>query len=379
MQTLGIILHGVTGRMGKNQHLLRSILPIIQQGGVQLKNGEFVQIKPVLAGRNHEKLKALAEETGIQDFSTDLNSLLQDPNYSVFFDAASTQLRAGLVSQALAFNKHVYTEKPLTETWQTAQDLADQAQKLNLKNGVVQDKLFLPGLLKLKKLLDEGFFGTVLTCKIDFGYWVFDGIERTAQRPSWNYRKKDGGGIMLDMLCHWHYILEHLFGSVKSLCCLSVNHIQTRADEQGKPYTADTDDAAYALVEMHNSMIAQINFSWVTRVRREDLVVFQVDGTQGSAFATLTDCYTQSAAETPCPVWNPDQPQTQDFFKSWQKVKTKVHQNGFKTQWELFIRHLYAEVEFPWNFVSAVRGLKMVEAAVQSSQQRAWVDLKGLG
>jgi len=376
---LGLIMNGVTGRMGMNQHLIRSIAAIRAQGGVALKNGDRVMPDPVLVGRNSEKLAALAKAHGLTRFTTDLDAALKSPDDTVFFDAATTQLRAQLLRKAMAAGKHIYCEKPVAETLADALDLVRAAAKAGIKHGVVQDKLFLPGLLKLRVLLESGFFGRLLSVRGEFGYWVFEGDWQPANRPSWNYRKQDGGGIILDMLCHWRYVLDNLFGEVRSVSCLGATHIPKRVDEAGKPYVADTDDAAYAMFELAGGVVAQINSSWCTRVRRDDLVTFHVDGTHGSAVAGLQKCWSQARVNTPRPVWNPDVPQPIDFFETWSEVPgLGSYDNGFKVEWEMFIRHLYDDAPFKWTLLEGAKGVQLAEAGLQSWRERRWIDIPTL-
>jgi predicted dehydrogenase len=377
---IGIIMHGVTGRMGMNQHLIRSIVAIRKDGGVPLANGERLMPDPILVGRNRDKLEALARAHGIARVSTDLDACLADPADEIFFDAASTQLRAGLLKRAMAAGKHVYSEKPTADTLEDALSIAAAAKAAGVKNGVVQDKLFLPGLRKLGMVIRSGFLGRILSVRGEFGYWVFEGDLQPPQRPSWNYRLKDGGGIILDMLCHWRYVLDNLFGEVEAVSCLGATHIPERRDEAGQPYPADADDAAYATFRLKGGIVAQINSSWCTRVRRDDLVTFHVDGTHGSAVAGLTDCWTQSRVNTPKPVWNPDVPQTINFYEGWQKVPdTEPYPNGFRVQWELFLRHVAGEVaEYPWDMLAGAKGVQLAMAGLQSWKERRWVDLPRL-
>lgn len=376
---LGIIMNGVTGRMGMNQHLIRSILAIRSAGGVALANGDRVMPDPILLGRNRERLAALARAHGIERWSDDLDAALADPRDTVFFDAATTQARAGLLQRAMAAGKHVYCEKPVAATLEEALQLVAAARRAGVKHGVVQDKLFLPGLRKLQLLRDAGFFGRILAVRGEFGYWVFEGDLQPAQRPSWNYRKAEGGGIILDMLCHWRYVLDNLFGTVKSVSCLGATHIPERWDETGTRYAADADDAAYATFQLEGGIIAQINSSWCTRVRRDDLVTFHVDGTLGSAVAGLTRCVSQARVNTPKPVWNPDVPQTIDFLDTWQEVPdTIAYDNGFKIEWEQFIRHVCEDAPFPWTLLEGAKGVQLAEAGLKSWQERRWVDLPPL-
>ena len=376
---LGLIMNGVTGRMGMNQHLIRSIAAIRAQGGVALKNGDRVVPDPILVGRNSEKLAALAKVHGLTRFTTDLDAALKNPDDTLFFDAATTHLRAQLLRKAMAAGKHIYCEKPVAETLADALDLVHAAAKAGIKHGVVQDKLFLPGLLKLRMLIESGFFGRLLSVRGEFGYWVFEGDWQPANRPSWNYRKQDGGGIILDMLCHWRYVLDNLFGEVRSVSCLGAIHIPKRVDEAGKPYVADADDAAYATFELAGGVIAQINSSWCTRVRRDDLVTFHVDGTHGSAVAGLQRCWSQARVNTPRPVWNPDVPQPINFFETWSEVPgLGSYDNGFKVEWEMFIRHLYDDAPFKWTLLEGAKGVQLAEAGLQSWKERRWIDIPAL-
>jgi len=378
---LGIIMHGVTGRMGTNQHLERSIVAIREQGGVRLSDGTRVMPDPVLVGRNPAKLRALASLHAIERWTTDLDAALANGDDAVFFDAASTQLRPELLRRAIARRKHVYCEKPIATTLAQALGVARAARKARVRHGVVQDKLWLPGLLKLRKLRDSGFFGRILSVRGEFGYWVFEGDrrEQPAQRPSWNYREQDGGGIILDMLCHWRYVLDNLFGEVRRVSCLGATHVPTRWDEGGRKYRVTADDAAYATFELRGGVIAHVNSSWAARVRRDDLAVFQVDGTRGSAVAGLTRCFAQSLEATPRPVWNPDVRQGHDFLADWQEIPDDgVYENAFKAEWELFIRHVCEGAPFRWNLVEGAKGLQLVDCALRSWKQRRWIDVPKL-
>jgi predicted dehydrogenase len=373
---IGIVMHGVTGRMGMNQHLIRSVLAIRKQGGVTMKNGTRLMPDPILVGRNAGKVAALAKEHGVERWTTDLDSSLSNKEDSVFFDAASTQLRPKLLKKAIAAGKHIYCEKPVSMTVKEALDLYRAAKKAKIKHGVVQDKLWLPGLLKLQTLKDEGFFGKIHSVKGEFGYWVFEGGERQApQRPSWNYRKQDGGGMILDMLCHWRYVLDNLFGKVKAVSCRGVTHIPQRYDEENKRYKATADDAAYATFELEKGVIAHFNCSWATRVRRDDLLTLQVDGTDGSAVAGLRDCVVQSWKDTPRPVWNPDIPQPIDFYAGWKPGPQGEYDNAFKVQWELFLKHVAGEGAFRWNLLEGAKGVQLAELGLKSWAARRWIDV----
>ncbi len=376
---VGIILNGVTGRMGMNQHLLRSIVPIIQQGGVLTSDGARILPDPVLVGRNPEKLAALAEKSGVKNWSSDLDSILADERYSVYFDAQTTGRRADAVRKAAAAGKHIYCEKPTATDTATAIGLAETCEQAGVKNGVVQDKLWLPGILKLQRLIEDGFFGRILSVRGEFGYWVFEGHTIPAQRPSWNYRKEDDGGIIVDMLCHWRYVLDNVFGKVKSLSCIGTTHIPERIDEQDLPYKCTADDAAYATFELEGGIIANINSSWCTRVRRDDLLTLMVDGTKGSAMVGLRECRAQAYEDTPKPVWNPDIPQPIDFYQGWSEVaKEEKFDNAFKVQWELFLKHVVLDEPFRWTLREGAKGVQLAELGIKSWEQRSWVSVPGL-
>jgi predicted dehydrogenase len=377
-RSIGLILNGVTGRMGANQHLLRSIVPILRQGGVQAGE-ELILPEPLLVGRNRRKLEAAARAAGLARWTTDLDGALSDPQMSVYFDAQTTLLRAEAVGKAIAAGKHVYCEKPAAASSAQALQLYVLARKRGVKHGVVQDKLWLPGLRKLADLVRRGFFGRILSVRGEFGYWVFEGDLVPAQRPSWNYRREQGGGIVLDMFCHWRYVLDNLFAPVRAVSCLAATHIPERWDEAGQPYRATADDAAYGTLELEGGIIAQLNSSWAVRVRRDDLLTLQVDGTLGSAVAGLRDCWIQPYGATPRPVWNPDLPNPIDFFDSWQKLpEQRTYDNAFKAQWELFLRHVALEEPFRWDLREGAKGVQLAEAALESSRLGRWVQIPEL-
>jgi predicted dehydrogenase len=373
---IGIIMHGITGRMGYNQHLVRSILALRDSGGLLLSDGTRLVPDPILVGRNGRKIAEIAKRHNVERVSTDIDAALANPADTVFFDAGSTQMRAGLLEKAINAGKHVYCEKPIAEKLDIALGVAKLAREKGIKSGVVQDKLYLPGLRKLAMLRDSGFFGKILSVRGEFGYWVFEGDWQAAQRPSWNYRKADGGGIILDMLCHWRYVLDNLFGEVEAVSCIGATHIPSRVDEQGETYKADADDAAYATFQLAGGVIAQINSSWCVRVKRDDLVTFQVDGTHGSAVAGLTKCFTQHRVNTPRPVWNPDQPQTMRFAEQWDEVPdNQVYDNGFKTQWEQFLLHVVEDKPWKFDLFEGAKGVQLAELGLKSWAERRWLDV----
>lgn len=376
---IGIIMNGVTGRMGTNQHLMRSIVAIRNQGGVRISDGSSIFPEPVLVGRNADKLSRLAERAGGVPWTTDLDAALKDKANEIYFDAQTTDRRAADVMRAIAAGKHIYCEKPTATDTRTAFDLFRAARAAGVKNGVVQDKLWLPGLMKLRELIHRGFFGKILSVRGEFGYWVFEGDTIPLQRPSWNYRKEEGGGIIIDMLCHWRYVLDNIFGPVRAVSCLGATHVPRRWDEAGKEYACTADDSAYATFEIEGGIIANFNSSWCVRVRRDDLLTLQVDGTLGSAVVGLRDAWIQPYGGTPRPVWNPDVPQPISFFDGWIKVpEQREYDNAFKVQWELFLRHVVRDEPFPWSLLEGAKGVQLAEAGLESSQKRAWVNLKEL-
>jgi predicted dehydrogenase len=376
---LGIIMNGVTGRMGTNQHLIRSIKAIIDQGGVPLSDSETIMPDPVLVGRSEARLQALAARTGVGRISTDLDAELANPGNAIYFDATLTGQRPIGVRKAIAAGKHIYCEKPTATTSAEALALAREVSAAGLKHGVVQDKLWLPGLLKLRYLIDTGFFGRILSVRGEFGYWVFTGEFEKLQRPSWNYRKEDDGGIIVDMLCHWQYVIQNLFGEIESLTCLGATHVPTRWDESGRPYRCTADDAAYATFALRNGIVCDFNSSWAVRVDRDDLLTLQVDGTHGSAVAGLRDCKAQALAATPRCVWNPDVDSPIDYQAGWTRVPSNAsYDNAFKVQWELFLKHVVTGSPFPWNLFEGAKGVQLAELGLKSWAERRWVDVPAL-
>lgn len=391
---LGIVMNGVTGRMGKNQHLIRSIGAIIAEGGIKVSPDLTLMPEPLLTGRNQNKLDDLVKElrpiVGYDlPTSTDVAGAIsgkypgKNGVQEIFFDASGTLQRAGFLEQAAASDtiKAVYCEKPTAVETNEAVRLAKMIEAAGMKNGVVQDKLWLPGLRKLAMLRELGFFGEILSVKGDFGYWVFSGmdLDQPSQRPSWNYRSEDGGGMMIDMFCHWQYVISNLFSPVKSLVAHGRTDIPERMAEDGKSFKADADDSAYAIFQLESGIIAQFNSSWCTRVRRDDLLTIQVDGTKGSAVAGLREVKIQPAASTPKPVWNPDITQPIDFLDGWTDVPNNIaYDNAFKIQWEEFLRHVALDEPFRYSLMEGAKGVQLAELGMESWKGRKWVDVPEL-
>ncbi|MDR1145421.1 MAG: Gfo/Idh/MocA family oxidoreductase [Verrucomicrobiales bacterium] len=377
--TIGIIMNGVTGRMGTNQHLIRSILAIRQQGGVSIGSGEVIMPDPILVGRNADKIRKLADRHGVARYTTDLDAALADRHNQIYFDSQTTTLRADGVRKAIAAKKAIYCEKPTAVSADIALALYQEATAAGLKNGVVQDKLWLPGLLKLKYLIDTGFFGQILSVRGEFGYWVFTGEHEALQRPSWNYRKEEDGGIIVDMLCHWRYVIDNLFGNVSAVTCLGATHIPTRWDEAGRPYPCTADDSAYATFVTDSGTICQFNSSWAVRVKRDDLLTLQVDGTHGSAVAGLRNCTAQHLSATPRCVWNPDVDSPIDYQAGWTEVPTnQVFDNAFKVQWELFLKHVVKNEPFRWSLLEGAKGVQLAELGLKSWAEKRWLEVPRL-
>lgn len=376
IKKIGIILNGVTGRMGTNQHLVRSILAIREQGGV--KCGDItIMPDPILTGRNAEKVKALAEKHGVKRHTADLDAALADPYNEIFFDASGTPYRIPFLEKAIAAGKHVYCEKPTASEYDKSLAIAEVAEKAGVKNGTVQDKLWLPGIVAFKKLKEEGFFGDILSVRGEFGYWVFTGHDeaRPPQRPSWNYRDEDGGGIIIDMHCHWRYVIDNLFGKVTKVMSHAATHIPERIGEDGQPYKCTADDSAYAMFKTDTGVFCQFNSSWNVRVRRDDLLVMQVDGTKGSAIVGLRKCWAQSMENTPVPVWNPDVDSPIDYYAGWEEVSPGECDNAFKIQWELFLKHVVADEPFPWSLREGAKGVQLAELSWTSHNEERWVEV----
>jgi predicted dehydrogenase len=376
---IGVILHGATGRMGTNQHLRRALLAFRDEGGLALANGDRLVPDPILVGRDPAKLSALASALKVERWTTDLDAALSERGDAIFFDCAATGARPTLATRAIAAGKHIYLEKPTAPTLAAALELARLATRAGVKNGVIQDKLFLPGLQKLKLLRDSGFFGRILAVRLEFGYWIFDGEQQPAQRSSWNYKKREGGGLVLDMYSHWRYIIDRLIAPATHISALIKTHVPRRRDERGEPYDVDVEDGAYALLELEGGIPVTLTSSWATRVRRDDLMTIQIDGTAGSAVAGLHDCRIQPLAATPKPLWNPDAPQSMNLYEQWQLMPDNaVYPASFRRCWELFLRHVAEEAPFVPTLLEGAKGVQLAEAAYQSARERRWIDLPAL-
>jgi len=381
IKKIGIILNGVTGRMGTNQHLERSILAIVKQGGIKVDADTVIMPDPILTGRNENKLKALADKYGVKNYTTNLDEPLGDDNYQIFFDSSGTQFRKQFVEKAVKAKKAIYCEKPTAVSTKEALYLYKICKDAGLKNGVVQDKLWLPGLRKFQMIKEQGFLGEILSVRGEFGYWVYEGIyqDQPTQRPSWNYRKEDGGGMVVDMHCHWRYVIDNLFGEVAAVSTRVATHIKERVDEAGKTYTCTADDSAYATFELVNGVICHFNSSWAVRVRRDDLLTMQVDGTKGSAIVGLRKCFVQSYGQAPRVVWNPDVESPHNYFAQWHEIPDATHyENAFKVQWEMFIRHVVLDEPFRFSLVEGAKGVQLAEKSLESHEKKAWVNIDKL-
>jgi predicted dehydrogenase len=377
-------MNGVTGRMGYRQHLVGSILAIRERGGVPLPGGEVAWPEPVLVGRDGARLSAIAARHGLDHWTTSLDEALADPGTHVYFDAQATPLRAAAVRAAIDAGKHVYAEKPLAGSLAEATDLVRLARAAGVRGGVVQDKLFLPGLIKLRRLAETGVLGRILSVRAEFGYWVFDGGEQPAQRPSWNYRGDLGGGIILDMFPHWRYLLDRIVAPVRTVYAAAATHIPVRYDEAGQRYDVTAEDAAYAIFQLDGGAIAQVNSSWTVRVNRDELVEFQLDGTGGSAVAGLHECKLQLRGGTPRPVWDPDSPPHDNFRSHWQPVPgqtvpgDRVPGGCFLAEWELFLAHVVTGARFSHDLLDGARGVQLAELGLRSWREGRRLDVPPL-
>jgi predicted dehydrogenase len=369
-------MEGVTGRLGTNQHLIRSVLAIRNEGGLLLGNGDRLVPEPVLVGRNPEKLSALAAAHGGQAWSADRAAALADRTIDIYFDVAATGGRLERALQAIAAGKHIYLEKPIAGSFEEATTIVRAAQTAGVKAAAVQDKIYLPGFQKLRKVRDAGFFGRILSARLDAGWWVFDGGLHPSQRSSWNYRKKDGGGLVLDMYPHYHYLTTSLMGPVKSVSCRKVTQQKKRWDEHGKPFDVDVEDEVFATFEFESGAIAQVTSSWASRVKRDDLIQIQIDGTLGSAVAGGHKCYVQSLAATPRPVWNVEVPQATDFDTQWQEVPDhEPFKNSYRHGWEQFLRHVTEDAPLHSTLLAGAKDVQLTELCYQSDRERRWIDV----
>ena len=373
-KTIGIAMNGITGRIGQKH--LAAISAIQKKGGVLLADGQRIYPEPILLGRDQTKLESLGQEFGFSQQSTNLAAALLDQSTSIYFDALVPLERPANIRQALLAGKHVYAEKPLAITYEAAHELAQLAQNLGLRHGLVQNLLFQPGPQKLEQLVRNGFFGRILNARIDFGYWVFEGDWQTAQRPAWNYQRESGGGISVDMFPHWNGLLENLFGPIRAISHLAKTHIPQRFDQQ-QPYQATADDAAYSLLELESGMTVQISASWTTRVYHDDFLSIQIDGTHGSATAGYRTCKVQHRVQTPLSsaMISASPPQT-----DWQELPELLKvSEPFQAQWEYFLRAVMSNEPFPWDFFAAARGLQLAKTALQSNLERRWLTINPNG
>ena len=378
-RSIGIVVDGATGRLGTTQHL-KALLAIRDAGGLPLAGGDYLLPAPLLLGRDPAKLAALALRSGGLKWTTDRDAALADPGVEIYFDASATGGRPERARAAFAAGQHVYLEKPIAASLDDALALARAAEAAGKKGGVVQDKLFLPGLKKLRRLYDADFFGRVISVRLDFGWWVFDGELAPAQRPSWNYRKETGGGLVLDLFAHWRYIFDRLLGPIAAVSCRHLTAQPTRIDERGRPYDVDVEDHAFAIFELKGGVLAQIASSWANRVRRDDLLQIQVDGTNGSAVAGLHRCFVQPAIVTPKPFFSPEEPQPMIFAAQWQEMpELDPFENGYRAGWEGFLRHVAEEdAPFPAPLIEGAKSVQLAEACHQSHRERRWVALEPL-
>jgi predicted dehydrogenase len=376
VKNIGIIVNGATGRIASTQHLANALLPIRTEGGLAIGDDRIVP-RLLLCSRDEKRLAALAQGNGIDRWTTDLDAALSDPGYSVFFDAAATGQRVPTLTKAIAAGKYIYSEKPVALSVSEGMSLLTAARARNLKHGAVEDKIFLPGLQKLAHLAGQKFFGRVTGFRLDFGWWVFDGFERKSQRPSWNYQRSGAGGLIMDMYPHWRYVVESILGPIRRIVAATATAIPQRADESGTRYDVDVDDTSVTLVELDNGAIGTIVCSWATRVRRDDVLTFQIDGTGGSAIAGVHRCWTQSATDTPeVRHINPMVDIGFDYHRDWKEVSESVDPtNPYRIGWERFLRHIVAGEPLASDLSAGIRDLRLVQACYRSAAEGRWITL----
>ena len=377
VKEIGIIVHGATGRIGATQHLANALAPILAEGGLPARTGRIVP-RLLLVGRSAMRLAEIAHRHGITDWTVDLDEALARPDFLVFFDAAATEQRVATLSKAIAAGKHIYSEKPVAPTVAEGLQLLRAAKALGLKTGAVEDKIYLPGLQKLKTLAASNFFGRVTGFRLDFGWWVFDGRERPSQRPSWNYKRKTGGGLTLDMYPHWRYVIEGILGPILRVVTAMKTVIPERRDETGKIYPVDVEDSSLTLAELASGAVGAIICSWATRVRRDDLLSFQIDGTHGSAVAGLHRCWIQSRADTPTVQhFNPDRDLGIDYRANWNEVSDQGnHTNPYRVGWEHFLRHVVDGSPPASDLTAGIRDVQLAEACYRSVNEGKWISLE---
>jgi predicted dehydrogenase len=372
-RTIGIILNGATGRICSTQHLQNALAPIRDEGGLAIGDDRVVP-KLLLCGRYAERVAAVALAHSVTDWTTDLDTALADPAYAIFFDAAATQQRVGVLEKAIAAGKHIYSEKPVAPTVAEGLALLQQVKARGLKHGAVEDKVHLPGLQKLARLMQSGELGRVVGFRLEFGWWVFDGTGQPCQRPSWNYRA-GGGGLMLDMYPHWRYVIEAIVGRIARVSSAAWTATPERIDEQGERYRVEVDDSAATLVELESGVCGTILSSWATRVRRDDLFTLQVDGTKASAIATLHHCHVQTMAHTPTiKGFSVMTDIAADYREGWTEAPPlDVYRNPYRDGWEQFLRHVVAGTPLASNFAAGIRDVQFAEACLRSNAVRTWI------
>jgi predicted dehydrogenase len=379
-KTIGIIINGATGRIAETQHLGNALIPIRAEGGI-VSGANRIVPRLLLVGRNAARLDAIARRHDVAGWTTDLDAALANPEFSIFFDAAATAQRPVLLAKAIAAGKHIYGEKPVAPTVAEGLALLRAAQARGLKTGAVEDKIYLPGMQKLRALVVSGFFGRVVGFRLEFGWWVFDGSDRKGQRPSWNYKRSTGGGLTLDMYPHWRYVIESMLGPIRRVVAATATAIPERRDEAGAAYRVDVDDTSVTIAELANGAVGTIICSWATRVRRDDLLTLQIDGTGGSAIAGLHRCWMQSNASTPLVQhFNPDRDLGFDYRADWKEVAgTGRHVNPYRIGWENFLRHVVDNAPLVSDLASGIRDVQLAQACYRSMTESKWVALDDIG
>jgi predicted dehydrogenase len=365
-----VFVRSATGRMTRRQHLERSLAAIVADGGLEIPGGDCIMPEPFLLGRREETLAPLATELGYP-YSTDVESALGGaPAGAVYFEGSPTKLHHQGISRALDSRMHIYTEKPLTLGVEESLDLVRQVRQRGVCGGVVQDKRYLNGPAQLNHLIQQGLIGQPYHVSLDFGYLVHpdDGT-----RPDWNSDVAEGGGIILDMVSHWDYLLKHMVGQPRRVNAHSGLHIKQRT-RNGQPVPATAEDSVYATFEAGSGVagepvICTTASSWCRRPRKRGLLEIRVQGTLGAAEAYLDRCYFISNDRTPAISWDPDAASREDFLEGWERYEEAlVPENAFRHQWELFLRHIVTGSANPASLLDGAQGVETATRTLASAQ-----------
>ena len=265
------------------------------------------------------------------------------PSFPILFDAAATKQRVSTLTKAIAAGKHIYSEKPVALSVADGMALLTAARARNLKHGAVEDKIFLPGLQKLSAARRAEILRPRHRLSPRFR---LVGVRRIrAQKPAAKLELP----AKRCRRSHHGYVSALALRRSKAFSARSVGlwhatatAIPQRADESGTRYDVDVDDTSLTLAELENGAVGTIACSWATRVRRDDLLTFQIDGTSGSAVAGLHRCWAQSAGDTPeVRHINPMVDIGFDYRRDWKEVPgLAAYANPYRVGWDRFLKHI---------------------------------------